>query len=70
MDSREKLIDYLETHCIDSYGELKPWQVADFILKDRQRIVEPLVKVMAGRIDDNATYDAIQETLKLSGVQP
>lgn len=35
---REKLIEYLETHCIDSYGELQPCQVADFIINDRKRI--------------------------------
>lgn len=43
---REELIEYLDTHCIDSYGELQTCQVADFILEDRKRICAPLVKIM------------------------
>lgn len=44
MSTREELIEYLDTHCIDSYGELQTWQVADFIISDRKKVVEPLVK--------------------------
>lgn len=44
MDKREELIEYLETHCTDQYGELCTWMVADFIIiQDRKRIVAPLI---------------------------
>ena len=69
MTERENLIKVLR-HKSGSDKQLHIEDVADFILADRKRIVEPLVKVMLGRIDDNATFDAIQETLKLAGVTP
>lgn len=42
---RERLIEYLDTHCVDTYGELQTWQVADFIILDRKNMVEKCVKI-------------------------
>ena len=74
MDEREKLIEYLDTHCIDSCGET--WKIADFILSDRKRIVEPLVKLLKENIllsskagGKTSVNKAIDQTLKNAGVE-
>lgn len=69
---REKLIEYLDSRCIDSYGELQTWQVVDFILTDRKRIVEPLVELINSNDEFKwhvtRTKEAIDQTLKNAGV--
>ncbi len=72
-DEREKLIEYLDIHCVDESGELKAWHIADFIIADRKRIVDPLVKVSDADedceyVNDIKLWEAIDETLKRAGV--
>lgn len=50
MKERDKLIEYLDTHCIDSYGELQTWQVADFILSERNKYKIDRIEVYGGLI--------------------
>lgn len=67
-DEREKLIEELEkladkdtpvyVHVID---------IADFILADRKRIVEPLLK-SEPQMAHSRTIEAIRETLKRAGL--
>lgn len=72
MTKRNKLIEYLDTHCIDSYGELQTSKVASFILKDRQRIFAHLVKFNSELHTNPSDFVekariAIDKTLQLAG---
>jgi len=71
LSERERLIEHLDTHCIDQYGELQTWKVANFILADRARIVEPLLKALKKADNEDCAFgqcdiyeEAIDETLK------
>lgn len=69
MTERERLIKELD----NKLGYLTPYQLritADFILEDRKRIVEPLVKLREDGFPGNFSINqAIDETLKNVGVE-
>ena len=68
---REQLIDKLsKTVMVDIAlsGEVDVEKIADFIIKDRKRIVEPLVKHYS--FPDAKTFrKAVVETLKNAGLE-
>ena len=72
MNKRDELIKELQEYLNDDH---EAGRIADFILNDRKRIVEPLVRHRAfDNMDKNAplialdiAIGAINETLKLSG---
>lgn len=72
MTEREKLIEELEEMTKDE-GDICLECIADFILEDRKRIVEPLVKLGSLKTQQPPTKEkliyAIDETLKLAGVE-
>jgi hypothetical protein len=71
MDEREKLRDYLKSHSSKIMGEyvLTLDVVEQIIIKDRLRVVEPLVKYRRRFTTELRLYDdAIDETLHNAGV--
>lgn len=67
---RDKLIELLNTSCVDEYGELQAWAIADFIMTDRERIIEPLIKWQNAPMKpfcwSKSVCNAIQRTIKRS----
>lgn len=81
MTEREKLIKDLKRimpcSCLDAYKLRKmtdPWcswceyggHILDFVLADRKRIVEPLIRVM-GDLSQRYLKEGIEKTLKNAG---
>lgn len=71
MNEREKLIEEL-LYCYRSLDSIDATLVVDFILSDRRRIVEPLVK-FSNRKENFDTFEmdaalAMVETLKNAGL--
>lgn len=71
---REKLIERIEEEIMPvQMGNPRAWHIADFILADRKRIVEPLVKYYENDrepdYDGAIAQDAIDEAIKLAGVE-
>ena len=69
MDERQELIEKLKK--IEFHAD-NPWELADFILADRLRVVEPLVKwkELYSKPDYwGSSIDPINETLRNAGVK-
>lgn len=68
MTERERLIKFIKPKCVNDTVGL---ELVDWILADRKRIVEPLVKIKNGRSTIEKfplkMIRAIDETLKLAG---
>lgn len=78
MDARGELIKEIQDKCRCRCGSSVSLiytcidDVADFIIEDRKRIVDPLIKVKNishGREEFDALNDAIDKTLKNAGVK-
>jgi len=70
MDEREKLVKELETTLpCDWERRIHVETVADFILEDRKRICEPLVKYNNKVKPYPYWIDAIDQTLKNAGLE-
>ena len=77
MDERQKLIEELFNFLYNNPDDSKitftftPKQICDFILQDRKRVVEPLVKFITDRKYYKAPQliiEALSETLSNAGV--
>jgi hypothetical protein len=70
MDEREKLRDYLKSHSSKMMGEyvLTLDVVEQIIIKDRQRVVEPLLDILNHTGKRIGMIAAMEESVKRAGI--
>ncbi len=69
MGTKEELVKELKKIRVEHSGLYVTEHIADFILADRKRIVEPLVAVRKEWFPvDTDVVNAIKETLKRAGI--
>ena len=78
MNARQELIRELHDKICECKGKFYDYEhefnmldimkLADFILEDRKRTVEPLSKIDMSKYD-NAPFEAIRKTLKNAGIE-